>query len=124
MYLLPSLLIVICLRIEVSFEQDRPNHDETYFAFNFTHVVFHSILYCGPNIICNKSLLASFNLSNLPASSVNRCGICSCHENCATFHSPSNCCPDIYFRQGLRECLDVNILSSKKSLQKSYLLVL
>lgn len=115
MYLLPSLLIVICLRIEVSFEQE---HDETYFAFNFTHVVFHSILYCGPNIICNKSLLASFNLSNLPASSVNRCGICSCHENCATFHSPSNCCPDIYFRQGLRECLDVNILSSEKIFTK------
>lgn len=115
MYLLPSLLMVFCLRIiEVSLEKNNQNRNETYFAFNFTHIVFHSILFCGPNIICNKSLLAPFNLSNLPASGVNRCGSCSCHENCTTSQSFSNCCPDIYFRQGLRECLNVNILSDKK----------
>lgn len=111
MYVIPSLLIVLCLRIEVSLEKNNQNRDETYFAFNFTHIVFHSILFCGPNIICNKSLLATFNLSNLPASGVNRCGSCSCHEDCFTSRSFSNCCPDIFFRQGLRECLNVNILS-------------
>lgn len=114
MFLLHRFLIVLCLAIVLCFGQNYKNHDETNFVFNFTHIVFQSILLCGPNIICNKSLLAPFNLSNLPASGVNRCGICSCHENCGTFHSFSNCCPDIYFRQGLRECLDVNILSDEK----------
>lgn len=114
MFLLHRFFIVLCLAIVLCFGQNYKNHDGTSFVFNFTHIVFQSILLCGPNIICNKSLLAPFNLSNLPASGVNRCGICSCHENCGTFHSFSNCCPDIYFRQGLRECLDVNILSDEK----------
>lgn len=99
----------------ISSKRNDPNHhDETDFTFNFTHIVFQSILFCGPEIICNKDLLAAFNISHLPYNGTNRCGSCSCEETCAFYRSPANCCPDIYFRHGLRECLDLKVVSKEK----------
>lgn len=35
-------------------------------------------MFCRPEIICNKSLLAAFNISPLSYNGTNRCGSCSC----------------------------------------------
>lgn len=58
--------------------KDPTPHDETDFTFNFTHIVFRIIMFCRPEIICNKSLLAAFNISPLSYNGTNRCGSCSC----------------------------------------------
>jgi hypothetical protein len=81
----------------------------TPFMFNFSHLILQSALLCGDEVLCNKSLLAMFGIPNKPGSSLARCGKCYCRSH----RSSKNTCPDVFFKDGLRECRNVNILSKE-----------
>lgn len=91
---------------DTEFTQQRNDSD-----FDSTHVLFQSILFCGTDIICNKSLLTLFDIPDQMESGTTKCGVCSCSEHCFK-SSIRNCCPDIFFRYGLLECRDVHLLSN------------
>lgn len=104
-------LLITCKTSEINLDNNNENSKDTVFNFNITHILLQSILLCGPEIICNKSILTSFHIPLLPFDGTTRCERCLCNEECASRFSPKKCCPDVYFRHGLRECQKLNILS-------------
>ena len=104
-------LLITCKTSEINLDNNNENSEDTVFNFNITHILLQSILLCGPEIICNKSILTSFHIPLLPFDGTSRCERCLCNEECASRFSPKTCCPDVYFRHGLRECQELNILS-------------
>lgn len=85
------------------------------FEFNFTDVILQSILFCGTDIVCDKSILRSLNIPdslNIPK----KCPKCICYDLCLfeavefSFH----CCPDFFFQYGYPQCKDLSVISSDK----------
>lgn len=96
-------------------QQQHGTQDMQLAAFNVTHVVLQSILFCGTDIVCDKSILQSLNIPDglyVPK----KCPQCDCHPRCIydaveySFH----CCPDYFFQYGYQECKDLGIFSSDK----------
>lgn len=96
-------------------QQQHETQDMQLAAFNVTHVVLQSILFCGTDIVCDKSILQSLNIPDglyVPK----KCPQCDCHPRCIydaveySFH----CCPDYFFQYGYQECKDLGIFSSDK----------
>ncbi|XP_061179462.1 uncharacterized protein LOC133188090 [Saccostrea echinata] len=109
-YWSPQSLLLVIVYITITYAENDWNLETTSFEFNITHVLFQSILYCGSSIICDKSFLSIFDIPNQSDSNTPRCGTCSCNETCLSPYSYENCCPDVFFRHGLRECRDVKVL--------------
>lgn len=77
---------------------------------NITHIILQSVLFCGTDILCDKSILLSLNIpDNLTVS-----GQCT---HCSRYNS----CPDYFFRFGYLQCKNVNIYSGGP--KKSHLVI-
>ena len=77
---------------------------------NITHIILQSVLFCGTDILCDKSILLSLNIpDNLTVS-----GQCT---HCSRYNS----CPDYFFRFGYLQCKNVNIYS--RGPKKSHLVI-
>lgn len=84
-------------------------------AFNVTHVLLQSILFCGTDIVCDKSILQSLNIPdglNVPK----KCPQCYCYSRCLYGASEDSfpCCPDYFFQNGYKKCKDLSVISSGK----------
>ncbi|XP_062578191.1 uncharacterized protein LOC134240108 [Saccostrea cucullata] len=84
------------------------------FDFNITHIIIQSILLCGPDVVCDKSILSSLGIRiDSDVVPPNRCPYCSCQEyDCYSYSlwSDYTCCPDLFFQKGLVECTDTYVV--------------
>ncbi|XP_062579349.1 uncharacterized protein LOC134241298 [Saccostrea cucullata] len=111
-----SLAVILCITMTSSGKVW--NQDTTLSDFNITHLMLYSILYCGTAIVCDKSFLKIFDIPNQSNFNASRCGPCSCDEKCLSPYSFEQCCPDVFFRHGLRECRDVKVLLNETNLKE------
>lgn len=85
---------------------------EKPFDFNFTDVILQSILFCGTDIVCDKSILRSLKIPD-NINTPKKCPNCICYELCLleavefSFH----CCPDFFFQYGYPQCEDLSVIS-------------
>lgn len=86
------------------------------FEFNVTDVILQSILFCGTDIVCDKSILRSLKIPD-NINTPKKCPNCICYELCLfeavefSFH----CCPDFFFQYGYPQCEDLSVISSSKT---------
>lgn len=117
-YISISVIVIVGKTKQIYYEENIPMQFRGDFMFNVSHLILQSALYCGSDIICNKSLLTVFGIPHGSGSGKTRCGSCSCREDYPSPYSLQNSCPDVFFKHGLRECRDVNILSKEKFLKE------
>lgn len=92
-------------------ETDNVDGEGNNFLFNMTHILYQGILLCGPDIVCDKTILTNLHIpSNFSAGSL--CPNCSCSEECI-FDQSIKCCPDVYFKYGFLECKSMNVLNKE-----------
>ena len=99
------LLILLC---ESFFGSETEILSSNITHFNISHIIWNTLLYCGPTFVCDKSYLTQFGVPSYTGDSA--CGICSCHEICMEKSDPP-CCPDIYFKYGYMECKGVSVVT-------------
>ncbi|XP_062578190.1 uncharacterized protein LOC134240106 [Saccostrea cucullata] len=110
-WLLFVLLLILNKRGIAKQTQDDVKIQED-FDFNITHIIIQSILLCGPDIVCDKSILSSLGI-RIDSDVVlpNRCPYCTCQEyDCYSILSNYPCCPDLFFQKGLVECTDTYVV--------------
>lgn len=116
------ILIIIAIFIAYAESHNNGRHDEGNQKsppnFNITHILLHSILLCGTDIVCNKSILPALNIQD-GLNTPKKCPDCYCDYRCfryAVQHSYP-CCPDYFFQYGYMQCKDLSVFSVGKEEQ-------
>lgn len=107
--------ICACLTVNTntlnSVQEEEETQDMQPPAFNVTHIILQSILFCGTDIVCDKTILQSLKIPgglNIPK----KCPDCYCDPNCFDGKLLRDCCPDYYFQYGYLQCKDLSVISS------------
>lgn len=116
------ILITIAIFIAYAESHNNGKHDEGNQKsppnFNITHILLNSILLCGTDIVCNKSILPALNIQD-GLNTPKKCPDCYCDYRCfryAVQHSYP-CCPDYFFQYGYMQCKDLSVFSVGKEEQ-------
>ncbi|XP_062588344.1 uncharacterized protein LOC134250022 [Saccostrea cucullata] len=108
--LLSVVLVILNNRGIAKQSQDDVKTKEN-FDLNTTHIIIQSILLCGPDVVCDKSILSSLGIRiDSDVVPPNRCPYCTCQEyDCYSKWSNHPCCPDLFFQKSLLECTDTYV---------------
>ena len=80
-------------------------------TYNYSDLIKKYFLMCGPQNMCNQSIVNFTSVYETLYDKIRLCPECSCNESCIV---NENCCPDVFFKLPVQSYEDVVILDSTK----------
>lgn len=80
-------------------------------TYNYSEIIKKYFLMCGPQNLCNQSIVNFTSVYETLYDKIGICPECSCNESCIIHE---NCCPDVFFKLPVQSYEDVVILDSTK----------